>query len=612
MDPLSVTASIVGILGAAAKVSSLLITFVQNTKGAPKLAQAVLAEVNGLSAVLSHLQTYLLGTASSSKSRASLILVEQVIVTLAECVTTFSELEDVLGTARLESDLRIMDRVKWAMKESKVADIQARLQRNKASLSLMLTILQWSASPISLLLTLSSFAIQVIDTRYVSKSMEDAESAMLRLCTLVEQVLAKNEEIGLRLRNMDGADSDPVPKLRPDASTTSSRTVSPPPSPPKNMPEDIQRNAFGFAFEEDLLASRVYRRPLFSDSGESLVTSAARTTASSILSALSLTDISNISVLAVPIYAHEISNRARYIFGDFHPEAPAVEGQEAATKPAQHTLKANKWNVFASAVRHQRRAQAAKPDVARKMEPRILGVPLQESIRYANVAISLMNEEGKSYIYGYVPIFVAKIGVFLKEKGQSASNQQVNRFVTNPLHPATDVEDIFSISGSPLRLQPLEAVFDKPPKYGKGFDWSGYTVHDAASILLRFLLQLPESVIPVGHYGAFQIPMKASHEENEYTEDEYTIRALQQLFTLLPPLSRQLLLYLLDLLAVFASKSVINKMTPRRLAAIFQPSLLSPIKAGDDYIEDATSRQLSQDVLVFMIDHQDHFLVGMA
>ena len=47
----------------------------------------------------------------------------------------------------------------------------------------------------------------------------------------------------------------------------------------------------------------------------------------------------------------------------------------------------------------------------------IFGVPLAESIRYANVAISLTNEEGRSFIYGYVPIVVAKCGVFLKEKG---------------------------------------------------------------------------------------------------------------------------------------------------------------------------------------------------
>lgn len=60
----------------------------------------------------------------------------------------------------------------------------------------------------------------------------------------------------------------------------------------------------------------------------------------------------------------------------------------------------------------------------------IFGVPLQQSIRYANVAISLFNDEGQSYIYGYVPIVVAKCGVFLKEKGKvavaSASRQVIS------------------------------------------------------------------------------------------------------------------------------------------------------------------------------------------
>ena len=53
-----------------------------------------------------------------------------------------------------------------------------------------------------------------------------------------------------------------------------------------------------------------------------------------------------------------------------------------------------------------------------EMKPQgIFGVPLRQSITYANVAISLVDEDGKSYIYGYVPIVVAKCGVFLKEKG---------------------------------------------------------------------------------------------------------------------------------------------------------------------------------------------------
>lgn len=46
-------------------------------------------------------------------------------------------------------------------------------------------------------------------------------------------------------------------------------------------------------------------------------------------------------------------------------------------------------------------------------------MPLRTSITYANVAISLVDENGQSYIYGYVPIVVAKCGVFLKEMGMS-------------------------------------------------------------------------------------------------------------------------------------------------------------------------------------------------
>ena len=143
MDPLSVSASIIGILGAAANVSSVLVTFVQRTKAAPKLAQSVLREVNSLSAVLEALQAFLLGNAAVTKSGASLVLIEQVLVVLAECVTIFSELEDVLGTAKENNDLGVLERIKWAMKDSKIVAIETRLEKNKSSLTLMLTILQW-------------------------------------------------------------------------------------------------------------------------------------------------------------------------------------------------------------------------------------------------------------------------------------------------------------------------------------------------------------------------------------------------------------------------------------------------------------------------------------
>ena len=146
MDPLSVSASIIGVLGAAAKVSSVLTTFVQSVRGAPKLAQNVLSDVNGVSAVLTQLQLFLLGKTIPSKSGASLVLVEQVIVALQESVKVFSELEDALGTSARDGDMSLLDRVKWTMKESKIADIQERLQRSKSTLFEMLTVLQWFAA----------------------------------------------------------------------------------------------------------------------------------------------------------------------------------------------------------------------------------------------------------------------------------------------------------------------------------------------------------------------------------------------------------------------------------------------------------------------------------
>ncbi|KAK4983573.1 GTPase activating protein (GAP) for Rho1p [Elasticomyces elasticus] len=229
----------------------------------------------------------------------------------------------------------------------------------------------------------------------------------------------------------------------------------------------------------------------------------------------------------------------------------------------------------------------------------IFGVPLGTSIIYANVAISLFDEQGRSYIYGYVPIVVAKCGVFLKEK-------------------ATEVEGIFRLAGSEKRIKELKAAFDSPDRYGKGLDWTGYTVHDAANILRRYINELPEPIIPLDNYEAFREPLRGHQTEAVGNMDaqasatgnfdpEAAIRSYQALIKQMPPLNRQLLLYILDLLAVFASKAETNKMTTPNLAAVFQPGTLShPTHhmAPDAY-------RLNQDVLIFLIENQDSFIFGM-
>lgn len=190
--------------------------------------------------------------------------------------------------------------------------------------------------------------------------------------------------------------------------------------------------------------------------------------------------------------------------------------------------------------------------------------------------------------------------------------------LTNMFSSATDVEGIFRLAGAERRIKELQSVFNSPDRYGKGLDWKGYTVHDAANVLRRYFNQLPEPIIPLDFYQRFRDPLR-NHQAQAVGEiegqepasgdfdAEIAIKTYQRLITELPPLNRQLLLYILDLLAVFASKAELNRMTAPNLSAIFQPGLLS----HPTHDLSPKEYRLSQDVLIFLIENQDHFLVGM-
>jgi hypothetical protein len=89
---------------------------------------------------------------------------------------------------------------------------------------------------------------------------------------------------------------------------------------------------------------------------------------------------------------------------------------------------------------------------------------------YANVALTLVDGEGKSYIYGYVPRVVATVGVHIKERGMLTSTLLR---VTLTGYTGRTCEDIFARNGSAARVHELEIIFDSPDRYGKGLDWSG-------------------------------------------------------------------------------------------------------------------------------------------
>jgi hypothetical protein len=149
MDPLSITASVIGILTAAGNVVSVL----SRVKDAPKLIADILAEVKHIQIIFKVLQNFLERTTRPTSQRAALIQLDDVVVILTQTVLVFSELETLVRplVAQEQSNgampkLSRWRRVTWAWQQPAALRLVNQLQQHKVSLSLMLQIIQWSGA----------------------------------------------------------------------------------------------------------------------------------------------------------------------------------------------------------------------------------------------------------------------------------------------------------------------------------------------------------------------------------------------------------------------------------------------------------------------------------
>jgi cell division control protein 24 len=163
---------------------------------------------------------------------------------------------------------------------------------------------------------------------------------MDRLCGQVNLLLSVNKELSARLRNLEHISRPGSPKRSVTATSNNSirqshkslsvrsmpSALSPAPSlgSPQSevslFPEPVVPKlahiepANASAFEEQLHRSRVYRHAQANHSESSLLDDGLSTLALSICSSLTLGEVSNISVFALPVFANELSNAAAYDF----------------------------------------------------------------------------------------------------------------------------------------------------------------------------------------------------------------------------------------------------------------------------------------------------------
>ena len=187
------------------------------------------------------------------------------------------------------------------------------------------------------------FQCRETDWLFGSSSVEEAQAAVSNLESLIRRVLEINRDVAWRLRSLElqlnastrhaGPQYQSITEtVEADSNSTSGNTMDTTRDQTDErvrVQESTETTNVDPGFEKELHASQVYRRTTFKHSNSSLPSSAVRALDWSFLTGLSLANVSDISVISLPIPLQDLWNpppygleRSQNLRLDSHPEIP--------------------------------------------------------------------------------------------------------------------------------------------------------------------------------------------------------------------------------------------------------------------------------------------------
>ena len=298
MDPLSVIASVTGILTAAFKISNTASALISAWKNAPNSLHNLISEMAALSACLAQLMPFLSRREIAPKSRMAAISVEQIIIIASSCVLAVSELQRLLDSIGLEKPLSKRVKLRWSSYEKKINTLLSRVQASASSLNLVLTTLTCS-------------------------SAEESRQSVSRLERTLFEVLQKDPDLAHRISNIGSTPNSVhyTPSINVGALNNSEDVELPMGSDEiivnkKRSSHSHGKPSFGLdgAIERSLATSFVYLRADGRKLNPALSSNSSVGSGCgwSFLSEISLAQVSNLSVLSLPLPSHGLWRPEQY------------------------------------------------------------------------------------------------------------------------------------------------------------------------------------------------------------------------------------------------------------------------------------------------------------
>jgi len=126
-DPLSIAASVVGLVATAGKICAALTGLVSTVVDAPQSARDILVAVSEMRPVLEMVQELVDSISALPSNRKMLVRLDHVAITFSNCILTLSEIESLVP---LNPDDGVLRRLKWSRlrNEQKVSRLLPRLE----------------------------------------------------------------------------------------------------------------------------------------------------------------------------------------------------------------------------------------------------------------------------------------------------------------------------------------------------------------------------------------------------------------------------------------------------------------------------------------------------
>lgn len=142
-DPLSIAASIAGLLALSESIYNRISAFTERVQNVPQSAFNLRLGVSEVRLALTSVSGLIDSFMDVPPKRRAMIQLDHLIICLTQLVLVFDELDGFVGNWPEDIQQSLWRRWRFSGQDSKMASLNLKIMQHKTSINLILNVLQW-------------------------------------------------------------------------------------------------------------------------------------------------------------------------------------------------------------------------------------------------------------------------------------------------------------------------------------------------------------------------------------------------------------------------------------------------------------------------------------